>query len=78
MLWRLQSGHVHGAPSARIRQIREDRLLRNPDGSLAGQATTSTSEVGSAAAAAVLFLNEAWRLYELRCTPAYPSRKGGM
>ena len=67
LLWRLQSGHAHATPSARIRQIREDRVVQTPGGTLTGQATTSASEVGSAAAAAVLFLNEAFRLYELRC-----------
>lgn len=48
-----------------LRGARSDNTAMAP---LLGAATTSFAEVGSAAAAAVLFLNEAWRLYELRCT----------
>ncbi|MFI5591178.1 hypothetical protein ACIA5G_39430 [Amycolatopsis sp. NPDC051758] len=68
LLWRLQSGHAHATPSARVRQIRAEQVQQHPDGTLTGAATASFAEVGSASAAAVLFLNEAWRLYELRCT----------
>lgn len=67
LLWRLQSSHAHGTPSARIRQVQLNSVRQHRDGTLLGAATTSFAEVGSAAAAAVLFLNEAWRLYELRC-----------
>ena len=68
LLWRLQSGHAHGTPSARVRQVQMDQVRQHPDGTLTGSATASFAEVGSAVAATILFLNEAWRLYELRCT----------
>lgn len=70
MLWRMQSGHAHATPSARIRQIDPQHLTHNADGTLTGSATSSLSEIGTAAAAVVLWLNEAWRLYDLRCAPA--------
>jgi hypothetical protein len=68
LLWRLQSGHAHATPSARVRQIQAHQVRQHPDGTLTGAVTTTFAEVGSAAAAAMLFLNEAWRLYELRCS----------
>ncbi|SFQ27492.1 hypothetical protein [Amycolatopsis rubida] len=70
VLWRMQSGHAHSTASARARQIDPQQLARNPDGTLTGAATASVTDVGTAAAAVVLWLNEAWRLYDLRCAPA--------
>ncbi|WP_328442754.1 hypothetical protein [Amycolatopsis sp. NBC_00438] len=70
MLWRWHSGHAHATPSARIRHIDRQHLQRNADGALTGSATSSISEVGTAAAAIVLWLNEAWRIYDLLCAAA--------
>lgn len=67
LLWRLQSGHAHSTPSARLRQIQTDQVQQHPDDMLTGPAAANFAEVGSAAAASVLFLSEAWRLYDLRC-----------
>jgi hypothetical protein len=42
LLWRLQSGHAHGMPSARIRQIRSSgQVSYNLDGTVTGAATRS-------------------------------------
>ena len=70
MLWRMQSGHAHATPSARIRQIDRETLTRNADGSLTGTATANFGEVGLATSVVVLWLMEAWRLYDLRREPA--------
>jgi hypothetical protein len=69
LLWRLQSGHAHGTPSTRILQIQPDQIQRRPDGTIWAPATTTAMDVGSAAAAAFLLLNEAWLLYDRRCQP---------
>lgn len=67
LLWRLQSGHAHATPSARLRQIQADLVEEHSDGTLTAAATTTFVDIGSNAAAPFLFLHEAWRLYELGC-----------
>jgi MFS family permease len=58
LLWRPQSGHAHGTPSARTRQIGPDQVLRDADGTALARATTTLADIGNAVAAVVLFLNE--------------------
>ncbi|PXY16610.1 hypothetical protein [Prauserella muralis] len=70
LLWRLQSGHAHGTPSMRIMQVERTEVTAHDDGTLFGKATTTAVDVGAAAAASLLMLNDAWRLYDLRCQPA--------
>lgn len=69
LLWRLQSGHAHGTPSARFRQILPDQLEHRANGMLWGRFEASFAEVGCAAAGAFLLLQEAWWLYDRRCQP---------
>lgn len=67
LLWRLQSGHAHGTPSARIRQILPDQVEHRANGMLWGKFEASFADVGCAAAGAFLLLKEAWWLYDQRC-----------
>lgn len=67
LLWRLQSGHAHGTPSARIRQILPDQIEHRANGMLWGKFEASFADVGCAAAGAFLLLKEAWWLYDQRC-----------
>ncbi|UUV32279.1 hypothetical protein NQK81_02165 [Amycolatopsis roodepoortensis] len=68
VLWRSQSGFAHGTPASRLSLIGSGGITTNPDGSTWGRASTKIDDIAAAAAAPVLLLNEAWRLYDLRRT----------
>lgn len=70
LMWRMQSGHAHGTPSARLTQIRPEEVIKRLDGTNWAKATTSMADVGTAASAAVMLLDEAWKTYDNRCRPA--------
>lgn len=72
LLWRMQSGHAHGTPSARLTQIKPEEIIQRSDGTNWAKATTSMADVGAAASAAVMLLAEAWKTYDTRCRPACP------
>ena len=54
-------------PAGRLSLLDVNDLIRRADGSAWAKATSKIEEIGSAAAAPVLLVSEAWRTYDLRC-----------
>ncbi|MBN6039982.1 hypothetical protein [Amycolatopsis sp. 195334CR] len=67
LLWRSQSGHAHGTPGSMLSLIDHGSIVDGGAGTLWATASTSLEGVVSAAGGAALLLNEAWKLYDLRC-----------